>query len=145
MRYARLLTIAALGVLLVLLAGCDYFSQTADTRDMEAVQRQQTQYQISQPVPAFNRSLERHLVINLYHVRNQQAVTHSIWRSDLGTIEGDCPRTATAFPTIRVSRIRSSRRIGTTAEYGRAMARLRQSSNPNRTAFSHRRTRPRPG
>jgi hypothetical protein len=61
-----------------------------DTKDAQAVSRQQSQYSKAQPVPAYDWSLERHLVIQLYNVRNTEATTHSVWRSDLGTIEGDC-------------------------------------------------------
>lgn len=77
---------------LVALVGCqDKGSQTSESRDAQKVQQQQSQYSIGQPVPAFDWSLERHLVIELYKVRNQKAATHSVWRSDRGMIEGDCP------------------------------------------------------
>lgn len=61
-----------------------------ESKDAQAVSAQQKQYSASQPVPAFSWSLERHLVIQLYQIRNQKAATHSVWRADRGMIEGDC-------------------------------------------------------
>lgn len=83
---------------LVLLAGCGEHVPNQEALDKEAVQRQQAQYSAGQPIPTFNWSLERHLVTQLYQVRNQKAVTHSVWRSDLGTIEGDCPSIGFGVP-----------------------------------------------
>jgi len=77
-------------------AGCD--SNTQDIKDVKAVQRQQEQYSASQPLPAFNWSLERHLVIQLYSIRNVKAATHSVWRSDYGAVEGDCPSIGFGIP-----------------------------------------------
>lgn len=71
-------------------------SQTAKTA--EAVERQQSQYSTAQPVPAFDWSLERDLVIQLYNIRNLKALTHSVWRSDRGLIEGDCPSIGFGIP-----------------------------------------------
>lgn len=52
----------------------------------------------SQPVPVFNWSLERHLIIQLYQLRNQTAATHSVWRSDRGMVEGDCASIGFGIP-----------------------------------------------
>lgn len=82
---------------IIALAGCSP-EETAETRDRERVLEQQTQYEKSQPIPAFDWSLERHLVIELYRVRNQKAATHSVWRSDRGLIEGDCPSYGYGIP-----------------------------------------------
>lgn len=73
-------------------------SSTTETRDAKRVQLQQSQYEKGQPVPAFDWSLERHLVIELYRVRNQKATTHSVWRSDYGQLEGDCPSYGYGIP-----------------------------------------------
>ncbi len=73
-------------------------SKTSDSADSKAVARQQSQYAKGQPVPVFDWSLERDLVIELYKVRNQKANTHSVWRSDYGTIEGDCPSYGYGIP-----------------------------------------------
>lgn len=80
-----------------LLGGCDAVS-TTETRDAQRVAKQQSQYEKGQPIPAFDWSLERHLVIALYHVRNQKAATHSVWRSDRGLVEGDCPSYGYGMP-----------------------------------------------
>lgn len=78
------------------LTACNQQSQ--DTKDKAQAQQQQGQYAKSQPVPSYNWSLERHMVIELYNVRNMKAVTHSVWRSDLGTIEGDCSSIGFGIP-----------------------------------------------
>ncbi len=79
-----------LGTVLIFgLSGCNK-SETQQAKDKIQVQKQQSQYAKSQPVPQYNWSLERHLMIELYNIRNMKAATHSVWRSDLGQIEGDC-------------------------------------------------------
>lgn len=88
-----------IGLLVLVLAGCDIpQDSTTESRDAERVQQQQGQYEKGQPIPSFDWSLERHLVIELYKVRNQKAATHSVWRSDYGTIEGDCPSFGYGIP-----------------------------------------------
>jgi len=62
-----------------------------EAKDAKQVNSQQTQYAIGQPVPVYNWSLERQMVIDLYNVRNRKVTTHAVWRSDYGLIEGDCP------------------------------------------------------
>ena len=76
---------------MALMAGCGPIPKSQEAKDVEAVQKQQEQYSIAQPVPSFDWSLERHLVTELYKIRNKKVSTHSVWRSDYGTIEGDCP------------------------------------------------------
>lgn len=78
------------------LYGCPEAGQ--ESKDRAAVNRQQEQYAASQPVPAFNWSLDRHLVIQLYQMRNSRAVTHSVWRGDYSVIEGDCPSMGFGIP-----------------------------------------------
>jgi len=84
----------------IFLAGClpESKPNNAETRDQAAVQRQQEQYQIGQPIPAYDWSLERDLLIQLYNVRNQEVTTHSVWRSDYGIVEGDCPSMGYGLP-----------------------------------------------
>lgn len=72
--------------LLLLLSGCP--DATGTERD--AVDRQQGIYSKAQPVPFFDYSLERDVVSQLYRARNQKVATHTVWRSDMGMIEGDC-------------------------------------------------------
>lgn len=78
------------------LSACN--GQSQDTKDKAQAQAQQSQYAKSQPVPSYNWSLERHMVIELYNARNLRAATHSVWRSDLGTIEGDCSSIGFGIP-----------------------------------------------
>lgn len=85
-------------ITIVVTVGCEGSEQSTEARDAKRVQQQQSQYEKSQPIPTFNWSLERHLVIELYKIRNQKAVTHSVWRSDYGLIEGDCPSYGYGIP-----------------------------------------------
>jgi len=84
-------------IITIVLTGCEYES-TTESKDAKAVSRQQSQYQIGQPIPTYDWSLERHLVIQLYNVRNQKSATHSVWRSDRGWVEGDCPSYGYGIP-----------------------------------------------
>jgi len=82
---------------IILLSGCDNTpSQT--TKDKAAVERQQSMYSKSQPIPVYDWSLERHMVTQLYNIRNLEASTHSVWRSDRGMIEGDCASIGFGIP-----------------------------------------------
>lgn len=87
----------ALIVILISLSlfGCE---ETQTTKDKRAVEAQQSQYAASQPVPGFDWSLERHMVTQLYQIRNAKAATHSVWRSDRGMIEGDCSSVGFGLP-----------------------------------------------
>lgn len=69
-----------------------------EKEDQEAVQKQQAQYAKGQPIPVYDWSLERGLVIELYNVRNQKVATHAVWRSDTGIVEGDCPSMGFGVP-----------------------------------------------
>jgi len=80
---------------IVVLSGCN--NETSN-KEAKKVSAQQDQYEIGQPVPVFDWSLERHLLIQLYSLRNQKAATHSVWRSDYGMIEGDCPSLGYGLP-----------------------------------------------
>lgn len=86
-------TVALFGV-----SACQTEKATQEKVDQEAVQRQQSQYAKGQPVPAFDWSLERDLLIQLYQVRNSEVTTHSVWRSDYGIVEGDCPSMGYGLP-----------------------------------------------
>lgn len=93
MRQLLILVLMALA-----LTACEAKDTTSESRDAQRVQQQQSQYEKGQPIPSFDWSLERHLVIELYKVRNQKAATHSVWRSDRGMIEGDCPSYGYGIP-----------------------------------------------
>ena len=77
--------------------GSDKVSK-ADQQDAIHVERQQSQYAKGQPIPTFDFSLERELLRELYKIRNMKAATHSVWRSDYGTVEGDCPSYGYGLP-----------------------------------------------
>lgn len=89
-----------IGVILAactILAACDV-QPSQNKKDSKAAARQQSQYAKSQPVPAYDWSLERDLVIQLYNIRNMRALTHSVWRSDRGMVEGDCASIGFGIP-----------------------------------------------
>lgn len=92
----KILTLFVL-IFTITVIGCEH-EETTESRDAKRVSQQQSQYEKGQPIPAFDWSLERHLVIQLYQVRNQKAATHSVWRSDRGMIEGDCPSYGYGIP-----------------------------------------------
>jgi len=80
---------------LLALAGC---TESQEKKDQKSAELQQSQYAASQPVPMYDWSLERHLVTELYNARNLRAVTHSVWRSNTGMIEGDCASIGFGIP-----------------------------------------------
>lgn len=92
MRY--LMSILAVSVLLT---SCG-FEDSSNAKVAQAVNRQQEQYSAAQPVPVFDWSLERDLIIQLYNLRNLRAITHSVWRSDRGLVEGDCASIGFGIP-----------------------------------------------
>ncbi len=81
---------AAIACLTPQLVYAGWSSDSESTKESQSVAKQQSQYAKGQPIPFFNYSLERHLVIELYMIRNKQVSTHSVWRSDYGMVEGDC-------------------------------------------------------
>jgi len=76
--------------------GCNEMNETA--KESAKVNNQQSQYAIGQPIPSFDWSLERHLMIELYKLRNQKVATHAVWRSDYGMVEYDCPSLGYGLP-----------------------------------------------
>lgn len=88
----------------IMIVGLAFFLSACQKTTSEAkkeaasVNAQQAQYAIGQPVPKFDWSLERHLMIELYKLRNQKVSTYAIWRSDYGMIEGDCPSLGYGLP-----------------------------------------------
>lgn len=71
---------------------------TSEEKDQDTVQAQQKHYQVSQPVPKIDFSLERDIVIQLYKARNERVATHTVWRGDMSVIEGDCPSIGYPIP-----------------------------------------------
>jgi len=96
-KWKILLMIGMLPFLMGVQADC-HDADSQELKDSEAVSRQQQQYAAGQPVPAYDWSLERELLIQLYNLRNQKVATHSVWRSDYGKVEGDCPSMGFGIP-----------------------------------------------
>jgi len=91
--------IAGIVVTLAFFSACSCSNQKSSaSAETQAVEAQQSQYQVGQPIPAFNWSLERHLLTELYKLRNRKVATHAVWRSDYGMIEGDCPSMGYGIP-----------------------------------------------
>ncbi len=88
----KILLLLTIGLLMV---GCE---TSQESKDKKAVQQQQSQYGKSQPVPNFRHSMERELLIKLYNLRNEKVVTHTVWRSDYGMVEGECPSMGYGLP-----------------------------------------------
>ena len=78
------------------LAACG--EPSADQKDSVAVDKQQGQYSVAQPVPQYDYSLERAASIELYNARNQNVATYTVWRSDFGQVLGDCPSVGYPIP-----------------------------------------------
>ena len=93
--FVKILGASLIGLMLMG-SGCSPDSSAAKTS--QAVNRQQEQYSTAQPVPAYDWSLERDIVIQLYNIRNMRAATHSVWRSDRGMVEGDCASIGFGIP-----------------------------------------------
>jgi len=72
--------------------------QSSERADQKTVEAQQDHYRITQPIPKFDYSLERDVATQLYRARNEKVTTWTVWRSDLGTVEGDCPSVGYPIP-----------------------------------------------
>lgn len=93
----RLIIVLTLCLMLFGMVACDK-KTSAQKAEAENVNMQQEQYAKGQPIPSFDWSLERDLVIKLYNLRNGKVATHTVWRSDYGMIEGDCPSIGYGIP-----------------------------------------------
>tara|TARA_R110000851_G_scaffold16046_3_gene52579 strand:+ start:19553 stop:20119 length:567 start_codon:yes stop_codon:yes gene_type:complete len=97
------------------------YEPTSNDKEAKAVERQQGQMLIAQPVPAYDYSLERDLLIQLYNARNQTVTTHSVWRGDTSVIEGDCVSMGFGMPydtSLTNPLVQNSRLFGAGAESG---------------------------
>jgi hypothetical protein len=90
-----LFLVATVAAAVSALSGC---RTSAELEDNMRVQEQQTLYATAQPIPRFDYSLERAVTIELYQARNSRVATHTVWRSDTGIVEGDCPSIAYPLP-----------------------------------------------
>lgn len=98
--FSILSTPIILATLMAVCNACDQsdIKSSQAAKETKAVERQQSQYAKGQPIPAYDWSLERDLLIQLYGLRNQKAATHTVWRSDMGVIEGDCASYGFSLP-----------------------------------------------
>lgn len=87
-----LVTVALAAIFISVFSGCTNLQseQSAEAIDKQAVARQQKQYVLGQPTPAFDWSLERDVAIQLYQARNDRVQTWTVWRSNYGMVEGHC-------------------------------------------------------
>jgi hypothetical protein len=84
----RIITLGAALTAAMLLVGCD---DSAARKESQKVMDQQSQYGIAQPVPVFNWSLERHIVIELYKARNSSVATYTYVRNQYtGKVLSSC-------------------------------------------------------
>ena len=81
--------------IMTIFSGCE---DSAASKETQAVQKQQSQFAKGQPVPAFDWSFERDLIIQLYRLRNEKVATYTVWRSDYGIIEGHCASIGYGIP-----------------------------------------------
>jgi len=88
MQLKKILLIISLVCIIGLISGCTL--ENADEIESERVEEQQNIYINSQPIPAFDWSLERHIFIELYKARNDAVQTHSYIRNWQGEIIFHC-------------------------------------------------------
>lgn len=93
----KIICIIVLCISAISLTACGY-TETATEKEAQVVDAQLSQYSKGQPIPAYDWSLERDLVIKMYNLRNKKAATHTVWRSDYGMIEGDTPSIGYGIP-----------------------------------------------
>jgi hypothetical protein len=80
------------------MVGCKDFNNNSNNKENEAVEQQQAHYLAAQPIPFFEWSFERDLVVKLYELRNKKVATYSVWRSLSGVIEDHCPSIGFGIP-----------------------------------------------
>lgn len=95
--FLSIMALCALSFFSIAPASAGWFDD-ADEKDTRAVLEQQAIYSKGQPVPKFQRSLERDIVRQIYQARNKRVATHTVWRGDTSVIEGDCKSIGFAIP-----------------------------------------------
>lgn len=72
---------------------------SSDRADISRTNDQQDIYRISQPLPFYDFSHERSMVVQIYNARNEAVNTWSVWRSSgTGQIEDWCPSIGFGIP-----------------------------------------------
>lgn len=67
-----------------------FTSDSSNKKETERVEQQQAIYVDSQPIPAFDWSLERHILIELYKARNDAVTTYAYVRNWQGEVYFSC-------------------------------------------------------
>lgn len=99
MKRIAVLTVAAV----VVLAGCD----TARQQESRTIEENQKHLIAMYPVPRFDTSLEREVLVQMYRLRNEARNTHSIILSDgTGAPLYDCP--SVGYPIANDVRLTAS-------------------------------------
>jgi len=78
------------------ISGC--LGESSQSTESKKVDKQNDHFSIAQPIPFFNHSVERDMLIKIFHARNERVATHSLWRSNNGFIEDDCPSLGFGLP-----------------------------------------------
>jgi len=78
------------------LSGC--WGESSQSTEARKVDKQNDHFSIAQPIPFFNHSIERDMLIKIFHARNEKVATHSLWRSNNGFIEDDCASLGFGLP-----------------------------------------------
>ena len=68
-------TLSAIILGLFLLGAQGDCGEDSSSKDRQSVNKQQKHYQVSQPLPRFDYSLERDVAIQLYQARNEKVTT----------------------------------------------------------------------
>lgn len=74
-------------------------NSTADTKEADQVDQQQQVYVSNQPAPAFDWSLERHILTELYKARNNAVQTYSYIRNLNGQVVFSCKSIGFPLPS----------------------------------------------
>ena len=88
MQIKKYLILGMLPILAIVLTGCSL--ESSDATEKQRVEAQQNIYINSQPIPAFDWSLERHVFIELYKARNNAVQTYSYVRNLNGQVIFNC-------------------------------------------------------
>lgn len=87
--------IGFIGLILIAASSCD----TSEEVDSKRVNDQQSLYATTQPIPQFKWSQDRDNLIQIYKMKNEARVTHSVVRSQgTGSILWDCPSIGFPLP-----------------------------------------------
>jgi len=86
-------------------------SISQETKNLKKVNMKQTQ-----PVNTFDQSFEHRLITTLYNLRSKRVVTHTVWRSDSGLIEGNCSSIGYGIPVSKSKTAKWIMCIGTSEQ-----------------------------